>query len=396
MRVCILSAAPFPPTSPEGIGNYVYNTTRKLVESGHQVTIVTRGTRKRVEESLAVIANKRVRVFTVPLIRLYPYHVHIHGIIVGALVRSLEPTLDLLHAHSPYVPAVKSSLPIVTTIHTLEKVSSVYSETTGLRRLALKMSSSVFASVESRLFKNSNLLSAVSKHVFDELRVIYKLDRVGPVIGNGVDEKRFVPLESRQKAKPGYILYVGRMDYRKGLFDLMECAKQICEKRPDTHFALVGNGPLTDRLIRFSKQAGIERNIVFHGYVSLHRLIELYQNALVVVIPSYYEGLPTVMLEAMACGIPVVATKIPAHTEVISQGTNGLLVAPRSPQDMAETIFTLLDDDVLREKVGEAARKTVETKYTWDMVTKRLFECYLTAVKEPTSTSFDFPKGLEL
>lgn len=377
MRIGMLSAAPFPAVSPEGISNYVYNITFKLLNKGHEVTIITRGRGLRIQEDRVHIANRVVRVFRVPIIPIYPFHVHIQGVLANRLIRSLESRLDLLHVHSPYVPAVKTSLPVITTIHGLEKVQIAQYEKVGLRQLLFRMSANIFGSMESNVFHNSELLTTVSDHFFSELEEFYGMSRKGVVLGNGVEESHFVPLADDGARKPGdYVLYVGRMDYGKGLLDLARCAKYVCDERPRVSFVLVGNGPLAPFVRREVERMGLQSRVVFAGYLTGQRLIESYQNARVCVIPSYYEGLPTVMLEAMACGIPVVATSIGAHVDVISNGINGFLVPIRSPHDMAKSISMLLDDEDLRTTVGKAARRTVEENCTWDKVSEKVIECY--------------------
>jgi glycosyltransferase involved in cell wall biosynthesis len=372
----MLSAAPFPPRSPEGIAKYVYNLTLKFVERGHDVTVITRGSSWKIEEEHVQVLNALVRVYRVPTIPLYPLHVHIEGLLAKGLLRSLEPQLDIVHVHSPYVPAVKTcAVPIITTIHTLEGVDIAQYEGMGFRRLAFKMSAPIFASMELSLFRNSKMLTAVSDHVFDELERYYSVSRKGVVLGNGVNEIQFSPL-NKGSDEQYYVLYVGRMEYRKGLYDLVRCAKQVCEERPDVSFILVGNGPLAGSIVRESRRIGIARNVVLAGYVSESRLVELYQNASVCVIPSHYEGLPTVMLEAMSCGVPVVATDIGGQVDVISNGMNGYLVPVKSPRRMARIICALLSNENLRKTVGRAARRTIEERYTWDIVSSRVLECY--------------------
>jgi glycosyltransferase involved in cell wall biosynthesis len=368
--------------SPEGIANYVYNISLKLLERGHEVTVITRGFGRKIEEDHLHISNAVVRVFRVPTIPLYPFHVHAQGLLARRLFKMLEPDLEILHVHSPYVPAVKTSLPIITTIHTLERVDISHYEEITPRSLAFRMSANIFASMESDLFGKSRMLTAVSNHVFNELKKFYGLRREGVVLGNGVDETQFLPLVSKAAGTGEYVLFVGRMDYRKGLFDLTRCAKYVCDERPDVSFVLVGNGPLASSTNRESRRMGLEKNVVFAGYVSRRHLIQLYQNASVCVIPSHYEGLPTVMLEAMACGVPVVATNIGGHVDVISHGTNGYLVPAGSPKSMANTISMLLKSQELRAKIGRAARCTIEEKYTWDRISERMMHCYDRVLEE--------------
>jgi glycosyltransferase involved in cell wall biosynthesis len=127
---------------------------------------------------------------------------------------------------------------------------------------------------------------------------------------------------------------------------------------------------------QYVQKIGLHNNVLFLGYVSRTKLIETYQNATVQVIPSHYEGLPTVLLEAMSCGVPVVATDIGGNKEVIKSGVNGLLVPSKSPEELSKAITRLLNDASLRENIGRAARNTIETHYTWDRVSDRIIRCY--------------------
>jgi glycosyltransferase involved in cell wall biosynthesis len=371
MHIGLVSSTPYPPSTTDvrGISNYVQNLAWKFVEWGHKVTVVTRG-------GLALDQSymNSLRILRVPHLPVYPFHVHIHGLFMSKLIRQLEPELDILHAHSPYIPPIVTGLPLLTTIHTLELLEAAHYRATWPLRLSYHVSARVFSSLERELFENSDALTAVSAHVFRDLREFYGIKREGVVIGNGVDETAFAPLSDRKEMN--YALYVGRIDYRKGLFDLMKCAKRVCEERPDMSFVLAGSGPLTGLLSKEAGRLGVEKKVSLLGYVSKTRLVRLYQNASVFILPSYYEGLPTVMLEAMACGVPVVATSIAGHTDVISNGLNGFLVPVSDSEQMAKCILALMADHKLRGKMGRAARQTIEEKYTWNRVSEAVMECY--------------------
>ena len=371
MNIGILCAE-MVPSARDGMAVYVEHLAHKLTEKGHGVTIVTRGSLGPQQESV----KASLRIVRVPFVPLYPFHVHIHGFFIDRIIRSLEHKLDILHAHSPYVPGVDTSIPLLTTIHTLIRVGFAHYETKGPRRLAYKIASNIFSSMELKLFQNSDMLTADSSHVFQELSTFYGIETGGVVLGNGVDEKAFVPLRERRNRKGDYVLYVGRMDYRKGLFDLVECARHVCKERPNVSFVLVGSGPLVKSIFDKAVEAGIKENIVFTGFVAKERLRQLYQNSSALLLPSHYEGLPTVMLEAMACGIPVVATKIGGHVDVISNGSNGFLVPVGADRNMSELILRLLDDGDLNENIGRAARDTIEKRYTWDRISEKVLRCY--------------------
>jgi glycosyltransferase involved in cell wall biosynthesis len=172
------------------------------------------------------------------------------------------------------------------------------------------------------------------------------------------------------------VLYTGILRARKGLFDLVKCAKLVSEVKPEVRFVICGKGPFLRRLEKEVREQRMQKQIELLGFVKREELIKLYQNATLHVVPSHYEGLPTVLLEAMSCGLPVVATDVCGNKEVISSGVNGFLVPPKSPKVMADVILWLLENDPVRERVGKAARKTIEERYTWDRITDNVLAAY--------------------
>jgi glycosyltransferase involved in cell wall biosynthesis len=156
----------------------------------------------------------------------------------------------------------------------------------------------------------------------------------------------------------------------------VECAKIVCDEYPDVRFLICGKGPFYEKLEKAVYSQNMQKQVKLLGYVKRNVLIRLYQNATVHVVPSHYEGLPTVILEAMSCGLPVVATNVCGNKEVISNGENGFLVPPKSPKLLAEAILNLLGNVSLRNRIGRAARKTIEERYTWDQITDNVLSCY--------------------
>jgi glycosyltransferase involved in cell wall biosynthesis len=361
----------FPPISG-GIGYYVYNLSKKLLQRGHQVTVITRGSANKTKKEMI----DGIDVFRASFFPVYPFHVWVHGGFVNRLFKSLEPKLTLVHLHTPLPPPIKTSLPIITTVHTPMKIDARYHEILDLYSLAERVQSMVvYPPIESRLLSLSKLITTVSLSVAKELKE-YGLDLSEiTVVGNGVDEKTFTPVRNKNRTQR-YILYTGVLRARKGLFDLIECAKHVCKVHPDVKFVICGTGPFLHKLKKEAQRLGVQKQIDFLGYVKRNKLIEIYQNATVHVVPSHYEGLPTVLLEAMSCGLPVVATNVGGNSEVIRSGVNGFLVPAKSPETMANIILKLLDDNTLREKIGRAARKTIEKCYTWDKITDNVLECY--------------------
>lgn len=369
LNICMITRE-FPP-EPGGIGYFVYSLSKKLVEKGHEVTVVTRGSTKRTNRKVV----DGINVFEATFFPAYPFHLSIHGFFVNSVLKALESDMSLVHFHSPVTPAVHTKLPTIVTVHTTMKVDARYHESDNIYLFAEKWQSlTVSSRAELKLFRLAGKLTSVSGSVARELAEYGIETENVTVIGNGVDEKLFTP--AKTKRQDSYVLYTGVLRARKGLFDLVECARLVSKEYPDTKFVILGKGPLLGPLKEYVRKMKIEKNVVFLGYVTREQLIETYQNASVHVVPSVYEGLPTVLLEAMASGLPVVATTVGGNADVISNGVNGFLVPPRSPGEMSKKIATLLDDASLRRKIGNAARKTIEERYTWDRITDNVLRSY--------------------
>jgi len=381
MRICQITSAAFPPE--EGIGNYIYGLSTQLLNKGHSVTILTRSSKgKKPREHL-----DNMQIIRVPFLRLYPFYMNIHSMMMNRVFRSLESQFDLVHIHSPLVPKIHTTLPTIATIHTPMKIDTLASfhETRNLRTTLWKLSGQFISyPLEVHLLQTANIITVVAKSVAQELQEYPLKNNDLLVMGNGIDNATFTP--GRTTPTERYVLFTGRLSYRKGLFDLIEAAKDVCENHQDVSFIITGSGILIDTLRERINELGLTKRIKFPGFVTREQLITLYQNATIYVVPSHYEGLPTVLLEAMSCGLPVIATAVSGNLDVITPGTNGLLVPPQNPKQLAEAITTLLEDDQLRTTLGNNARSTIEKQYTWDIISEKYLEQYHTLLPTKQKT----------
>lgn len=369
MHICHITSAAFPPE--EGIGNHIYNISKELIARGHEVTILTRGSWKKTQSDIF----DGIQVIKVRFLPIYPFYIHIHGFFVNKIFRSLELQIDIVHIHSPLSPIINTSLPIIATLHTPMLVNSRFIEVDNLRSKATKiMGKFVSYPLEMKLLKRADLVTTVADSVVQELAEYGLNPNEIRVTGNGVDDRLFVPTKKRNMER--YILYSGRLGYRKGLFDLVECGTIISNKYPDVSFIIPGKGPLANMLKERVNELGLGNIFKFLGYVERNELIRLYQNATVFIMPSHYESGPLVLVEAMACGVAVVATPVGIVPNLVKHLENGLIIPKKSPEKMAEALSLLLDDEKLRIKLGENARKTVESGWTWDLIAEKLEKCY--------------------
>jgi glycosyltransferase involved in cell wall biosynthesis len=190
-------------------------------------------------------------------------------------------------------------------------------------------------------------------------------------VSNGVDLDHFRVAPRDQggtgTSPPGpelTIVCVSRMVARKRIADLLEAFAPIAARYPRCRLSIVGSGPEIDRLRARSSELGIDASVEFVGFVEDVRPF-LAKGALFVTA-SENEGLPLSLLQAMASGLPCIATDIPGHRDVIVHGQNGLLVAVKSVPELAAAMEYLLTHEEQRRQLGERGRTTVEQQFDAD------------------------------
>ena len=183
-----------------------------------------------------------------------------------------------------------------------------------------------------------------------------------------------VRLELGLPAAAPLVLFAGRLAAQKGVDDLLEALDLLQHVRPDLRTVIVGDGPLRARLEATARAFRLDAAVRFLG----HRddVPRLLAAADLLVLPSYYEGLPNVVLEAMRFRKPVVATAAPGTTEVVDDGRTGLLVPLRTPTALAEAIRTVVADPDLARRLGDAGRARVEAEFRAETMVARFAALY--------------------
>ena len=165
---------------------------------------------------------------------------------------------------------------------------------------------------------------------------------------------------STERSDKQIVLFVGRLLAAKGVFDLLE-AFRLARQEVDCSLTLVGEGPERQELSRAIARYGLAEVVTMPGHLGGDDLRRVYREATVFVLPSYREGFPTVIAEAMDAGLPIVTTNIRGAADVLAQETNALFVPPGEPELLAENLVRLLRDTDLRARMGIAnAEKVAE------------------------------------
>jgi len=198
------------------------------------------------------------------------------------------------------------------------------------------------------------------------------------VIRNGVGDSFFNDDDRVLSARPR-LLYVGRLATEKNVSALLQALAGVSER---FETMLVGDGNLETDLQHESAKLGL-RNIRFYGRAEGQQLLDAYRAADVLVLPSRHEGMSLVLLEALAMGLPVVATDISGNREVVLHGENGLLVPPDDPAALRAALLEITADPDRYERMSRAARKLAE-QYRWESVSDD-FERLYVWVRGPAS-----------
>jgi len=202
------------------------------------------------------------------------------------------------------------------------------------------------------------------------------------VIPNGVDVERFksaLPADlSQYGIPPGgrTLLFVGRLDPQKGPRLLLRAVKGLLPVHRNLHLLMVGDGPLATDLKEWVRAQQLEQQIHFAGWRP--DVPSLLKACDALVLPSRWEGMPNVVLEAMAAGRPVVATRVEGVSELVTDRETGLLVEPGSIEALAGGIALLLAEPDLGKTAGIAAQHTAETRFTADIVASAYADLYAT------------------
>jgi glycosyltransferase involved in cell wall biosynthesis len=188
-----------------------------------------------------------------------------------------------------------------------------------------------------------------------------------PVVPNGVDLARYVP--GVRAWSPVRLMSVGRLVYQKGL----DLGLRSLADLKDLHWEwiIVGDGPQVDALRALSGELGLEERIRFTGWLSHDQLLEWYHQANMFLFPSRHEGMPNAVLEAMASGLPVIATRIAGNEELVAHGETGILVNPEDVDGLRIGLRRLMTDESARRRMGEASRRRVEDHYSWDRAARQ-------------------------
>jgi glycosyltransferase involved in cell wall biosynthesis len=389
-----------------GQGVYSRHLTRELTELGHEVTLFAGQPYPVVDDPVTfepvpgLDLYKRENPFRVP----WPYEFRTvtdlqeFGLLCTAgypepyafskrvyqRLRDRRHEFDLIHDNqclgSGLLGFVNDGWPFVHTLHhpiTVDRDLELAHATSPHRKLTLRRWYG-FLNMQMRVARQLPRHITVSenskKDIVAQMGVDVDTLHIVPV---GVDQKQFRPMPHVQRV-PGRLMTTASADVPlKGLTYLIEALAKIRTEREDAHLVVIGRPRHKSAVPAQIERLGLQGAIEFVSGVSDERIVELYAEAEIAVVPSLYEGFSLPSIEAMACGVPIVATTGGALPEVVGRnGESGVLVPPADPGALAATIVDVLNNPELRARLAEGGRSRVLDRFTWRRTAEGTAEHY--------------------
>lgn len=365
MKIAIVT--PYDWATPGGVNLHIDNLTRQLVQGGHNVRIVAPSSRPN-RDGLGCVTIIGESGFGLPATGSVANITLSYNL--GPRVKQLlaRESFDIVHVHEPFMPLLPfqflrySQATNIATFHAArEGGSRLYAYSKYIIR-------PWWARLHGRIAVSRPALRMIGKHFADRYRII----------PNGVDCAFFgsgKPIGEFADGKRN-ILFLGRLEKRKGLPFLLEAYARIKPVFPDTRLIVVGG----DGGLRSVCELYVERNrladVVFTGYVRDEAKPDYYKTADIFCAPNTGgESMGIVLLEALAAGAPIVASRIEGFSDVLTEGEEGFLAPSRDIDALADALKRLLSDQDLRRKMGRRAVKTANT-YDWKRVSKQIAAYY--------------------
>ena len=362
-----------------GVSSYIHTYAEWLLQQGHSVDVIYLG--KAVDQSWQV--TPRLTLRAVPIGNLHYYAARLG---LSSLVGRIR-TLEVNHAIRAAAMSIQNEL------HGIELIEGI-----GLPNLfnlpfAVKMHGAEWTvrhycqdgevdpfSIRRQrtMLQSAKLAMALSRSLADFITGACNVPRSTiEVTPYPINARKFLPSEPPQQHPPYKLMHVGRLEKRKGTHTLIEALRHVWKTEPDVHLYLFGgNGNFGRIQIEQVLPPSVHNGrIHFEGVVSRDALIEQYQSSHLYVTPTRYETFGYTILEAMACGRPVIATDIGPIPDLVRHEETGWLVPRDDPHALAETILAALRQPEKREAYGKAARRLAE-RYDVDVLMPQQLALY--------------------
>lgn len=389
--VCYLSQD-FPPAHNGGIARFTHDLARGVARLGHQVHVITKGKDhntvdfedgvwvhrilpgdhdlKDVPEHLPTYRKNLNYAFSV-----YDEVLRINGCRKVDVIEA--PIWDAEGLRCMEDERFSTVISLETTVKIAAESYSDWDKSPDIQRLM---------EIEENIFRNAEAFHAISRGIIRTIEDKYGLkfpeDRIG-LVPLGVKDESLNYTKKRTDDSTT-VLFVGRLEKRKGIDVLLECVPYVCEKFPEVRFVIAGDNSIPNERGKTFKDEFIENNsgkdflgrVEFAGRISDEELYQLYADTDIFAAPSRYESFGLIFLEAMAFGKPVIGCDAGGMVEIIRKDENGLLAKPGDAETLKGALLELISDKGKRERFGKRSREIFEASFTDERMSASMVEFY--------------------
>jgi len=355
----------FPPKWIAGTEIATYQMAEHLAKRGHNVHIITSLDDDLIENSY----EKGFHIHRIPVRRIRFFLEVFFWAHIFRIIKKIDP--DIVHAQNLIfaTPALISKKLLKIPYVVWGQGSDVY-----LQNWFIKL-------VSKTIIKNADSVIALTNNMKMVMQTIYNRDIA--VIPNGINIENYRDeLDEHKRENSGKrILFVGRLDPVKGVQYLLKAMEIVCEVLPDAKLILVGDGEEREKLECLTNSLGMRDRVQFVGRIPHEKIPDYLYQADIFVLPSLSEGLAIVILEAMACGLPIVATRVGGVPDIIEDGVNGYMVESGDFQEMAKKIIFILENQPVMHLISKNNRLKVQ-EYDWKNVINQIECIYFEIAKQ--------------
>ena len=405
MRIAVLTSS-YPRFQGDGTAPFVMSISESLSKLGHTVHVVAPYDISVNEGFTSPIPVKRFKY-------IWPRKLHLMG-----HARSLKADVKLRFSSILLLPffSIASIINLVKECRKMDAqiihahwvlpngfAAAIASKILGIPFIISLHGSDIFTASKNFLFRlvakwtfqQSSYVTACSQELYDRAKQINKYIKV-EVIPWGADPEKFKPIKNRNIVREKYgwspdeliISALGRMVQKKGFSQLIDIIPSLTSCQEKFRVVIGGSGPLEDELKDKVANLNLSEIVSFPGRIPWDEVPEFLAASDIFVLPSQrdqagnLDGLPTVLLEAMACGLPCVASDVGGVSLVIEPGENGFIFNPNDVERLANDLFTLISDNKTRMKLGAKSRIDVLEKYNWSTVAKSIDNIYKLSISQ--------------
>jgi phosphatidyl-myo-inositol dimannoside synthase len=362
----------FPPVGG-GSGSAAMHVGRELAKH-HTVTVLTSGflgfPKREIKDRLEIIRTARLRgkIYGMTPLELLIFTIFTIPAAIRLHRRRRYDCCLAFHA----IPAAWVSVALWKLYRVPYVISLQGADVPGFLPSQYDHLHKIVISFTRLIWKNAKSVAVVSRG----LRELAKLtaQTIGvplDLIPNGVDLDFYRPAERNTGPNPVRALFIGRLTEQKGLMFLLQALKEkLAEIKDRLRIEIVGDGYLKDDLRKYVRNEGLSQIVSFSPWLDGQDLLDKYQSSSFLILPSIDEGMSIVLLAAMACGLPAVATTVGGNDELVEDGVNGFLVPPGDPMKLGDALVRMTCmDQPHREAMGKVSRERAE-RYSWPNVTQ--------------------------